>query len=90
MGFPGSSAGKESACKVEDLGLIPGLGRSPGGGNSYPLQYSGLTNSMDCIAHGVTKNRTQLSDFHFHFSLSIVIHTHTCVISLSIHSSIDP
>ena len=47
------SAGKESACSVEDLGLIPGLRRSPGEGNSYPLQYSGLENSMDCIAHGV-------------------------------------
>ena len=40
-GFPGGSAGKESACNVGDLGLIPGLGRSPGEGNGYPLQYSG-------------------------------------------------
>ena len=56
--FPGGSAGKESACNAGDLGLIPGLGRSPGEGNSYPLQYSGLENSMDCmyIAHGVTKS----------------------------------
>ena len=46
-GFPGSPAGKESACKVGDLGLIPGLGRSPGEGKGYPLQYSGLENSMD-------------------------------------------
>ena len=44
-----SSAGKESACTVGDLGLIPGLGRSPGEGKGYPLQYSGLENSMDCI-----------------------------------------
>ena len=51
----GGSAGKESTCKVGDLGLIPGLGRSPGEGNRYPLQYSGLENSMDCIVHGVTK-----------------------------------
>ena len=54
MGFPGGSAGKESACNVGDLGLIPGLGRSPGGGNVYPLQCSGLENSMDCIEfHGL-------------------------------------
>ena len=44
---------------------IPGLGRSPGEGKGYPLQYFGLENSMDCIVHGVTKSRTQLSDFHF-------------------------
>ena len=53
MGFPGSSAGKESTCKAGDLGSIPGLGRSPGEGKGYPLQYSGLENSMDCIVHGV-------------------------------------
>ena len=47
-----------------ELGLIPWLGRSPGEGNSYPNQYSGLENSMDCIVHGVAKSRTQLSDFH--------------------------
>ena len=47
-----------------DLGSIPGLGRSPGEGNSYPLQYSGLENSMDCIVHRVAKSRTRLSDFH--------------------------
>ena len=40
---------------------------SPGEGNGYPLQYSGLENSMDCIVHGVAKSWTQLSDFHFHF-----------------------
>ena len=67
MGFPCGSAGKESACHVEDLGLIPGLGRSPGEENGYALQYSGLEKSMDCIVHGVTKSRTLLSDFHFHF-----------------------
>ena len=47
QGFPGGSGGKESACSVGDLGSIPGLGRSPGEGNSYPLQYTGLENSMD-------------------------------------------
>ena len=64
LGFPGGSAGKESTCNEGDLGLIPGLGRSPGERNGYPLQYSGLENSMDCI-HGVAKRRTRLSDFHF-------------------------
>ena len=63
--FPCGSAGKEPACNAGDLGLIPGLERSPGEGNSYPLQYSGLENSMDCIVHRVTKIQTQLSDFHF-------------------------
>ena len=52
-GFPGGSASKESVCNAGDLGSIPGLGRLPGEGNSYPLQYSGLENSMDCIVHGV-------------------------------------
>ena len=61
----GGSAGKESACNAGDLGSIPGLGRSPGEGKGYPLQF-GLENSMDCIVHGVAKSWTQLSDFHFH------------------------
>ena len=64
-GFPGGSAGKESAGNAGDLGSIPGLGRSPGEGKGYPLQYSGLENSMDSIVHGVANSRTQLSDFHF-------------------------
>ena len=67
MGFPGSSAAKESACNVGDLASIPGLRRSTGEGNGYPLQYSGLENSMDCTVHGVTKSQRRLSDFHFHF-----------------------
>ena len=58
LGFPGGSEGKESTCNVGDLGLIPGLRRSPGKGNGYSLQYSGLENSMDCIVHGVAKSRT--------------------------------
>ena len=105
LGFPGSSAGKESACNARDPVSIPGLGRSPGEGTgyplqyswvylvaplvenppavretwvrsldwedplekekSYPLQYSALDNSMDCIVHGVTKSRTWLREFHF-------------------------
>ena len=65
LGFPGGSAGKESTCSAGDLGLIPGLGRSPGEGNDYPLQYSGLENSMDCIVYGVSKSRKRLSDLLF-------------------------
>ena len=65
LGFPGGSAGKESACSAGDLGSIPGLGRSPGEGNGYPLQYSGLENSMGCVVHGVAKSRTRLRDFPF-------------------------
>ena len=63
MGFPSGSAGKESACNAGDLGSIPGLGRSPGEGKGYPVQDSGLENSMDCIDHGVAKSWTRLSDF---------------------------
>ena len=66
LGFLCGSVGKESVCNVGDLGLIPGLGRSPGEGKEYPLQYSGLENSMDYIAHGVAKSRTRLSEFHTH------------------------
>ena len=58
-GFPGGSAGKESAFNEGDLGSIPGLGRSPGERKGYPLQYSGLEKAMDCIIHGVTKSRTR-------------------------------
>ena len=65
MGFPGGSTGKESACNIGDMGSIPGLGRSLGEGKDYPLQYSGLENSMDCIVHGVAKNQTRLRDSHF-------------------------
>ena len=64
-GFPCGSAVKESACNAGDLGLIPGLGKSPEEEKGYPLQYSGLENSTDCIVHGVAKSRTRLSDFHF-------------------------
>ena len=62
--FPGGSVGEESTCNTGDLGSIPGLGRSPGEGNSYPLQYSGLENLMDYIVHGVTKSWTRLRNFH--------------------------
>ena len=64
LGFPCGSAGKESA-KSGDLGSILGLGRSPGEGKGYPLQCSGLENSMDWVVHGVTKCQTQVREFHF-------------------------
>ena len=65
--FPGGSLGKESACNAGDLGSIPRLGRSPGEGNDYPLQYSCLENFMDrgawwATVHGVTKSWTRLSN----------------------------
>ena len=65
LSFSCGSAGKESACNAGDLGSIPGLGRSLGEVKGYPLQYSSLENSMDCIVHGVTKSWTWMSDFHF-------------------------
>ena len=58
MGFPDSSAGKESTCNAGDPGSIPGSGRSAGEGIGCPLQYSGLENSMDCIVHVVAKSRS--------------------------------
>ena len=75
-GFPGGSVGKDSACNAGDPGLTPESGRSPGGGNSGPLQYSCLENPMDrgvwwAMVHLVAKSQTQLSHFHFH------THTHT-------------
>ena len=62
--FPCGSAGTESTCNVEDLGSIPGLGRSPEERKGCPLQYSDLENSMDWIVHRVAKSKTRLSDFH--------------------------
>ena len=69
LGFLCGSAGKESTCNVGELGLIPGLGRSPREGKGYPLQYSGLENSMGSVVLGITKSWTRLSnfDFDFHF-----------------------
>ena len=66
LGFPCGSAGKESACNEGDLVSVTGWGRSPGERKGYSPQYSGLENSRDYAVHGVTKSRTQLSDFHFH------------------------
>ena len=67
MGFSGGSDGNESACSAGDLGLIPGLGRFPGEGNGYSLQYSGLVNFMDHIIYGVTKSQTRLETCTFTF-----------------------
>ena len=75
--FPYSSAGRESACNVGDLGLIPGLRRSAGEGKGYPLQYSGLENSglgLQRVGH----------DFHFHF-LSIIQKCFCLFVITSIH-----
>ena len=69
-GFPCGSAGKESARNAGDLGSIPGLGRYPGEGKGYPLQYSGLENSMDYTVHRITKSQRQLIDFRFHYATS--------------------
>ena len=67
-GFPDSSVGKESTCSATDPCSIPGLGRSPGEGISYPLQYFGLENSMDCRGHGVAE-----SDMTGQLSLSLLL-----------------
>ena len=66
MGSPGGSDRKESACNARDLGSIPKSGRSPGGGNGNPLEYSGLENLMDrgawhATVHEATKSRTRLN-----------------------------
>ena len=64
--FPDGSAGKESACNVGDLILIPGLGRSPGEGKGYPFQYSGLENSKNCIVLGIKEfDRTKWISLSF-------------------------
>ena len=70
-GFPASSVGKESACNVGDPGLIPGWRRSPGEGEGYPLQYSGLENSTHYTVHRAAKSQTGLSDFHFRKGCSL-------------------
>ena len=71
MGFPDSSVGKESACNAGDPSSIPVLGRSPGEGNGYPLQYSGLENSMNCVVHGVAE-----SDMTEQLSVSLHLQNH--------------
>ena len=73
FGFPHSSVGKEFPCNAGDLGLIPGLGRSPGEVKGYSLQYSDLEYSMDCTVHGVAKSWISLSEFHLVLTLSVSI-----------------
>ena len=76
LGFPGGSAGKESARNAGDLGLIPELRRSSGEGKGYLLQYFGLENSTNYIVHSVANSRTQLRNFHFtslHFKVALVV-----------------
>ena len=77
-GFPGSSAGKESAYNVGDLGSIPGLGRSLGEGSGYPLHDSGLENSMDCSPRGLKD-----SDLHFTSLHGIMNNCFKCKINTS-------
>ena len=72
LGFPADSDGKAFVCNAGNLGSIPGLGRSPGEGKGYPLQYSDLENSMDCIVHGVAKSQIPLSDFHLLTRASLI------------------
>ena len=71
LGFPCGSAGKESTGNVGEMGLISGLGRSPGEGKGDPLQYFGLENSMDCIVHGVPES--DITDFHLLFFTFIFV-----------------
>ena len=71
MGFSGGSAGKESTCSEGDLSSIPGLGRSPEEGNGYPVPYSGLENSMDCIVHGSQRVGPNWATFTFTLYLYI-------------------
>ena len=68
-GFHCDSGGKESTCNVGDLSSVLGLGISLGEGKGYPLHFSGLENSMDCVVHGVAKSQILLSSFHFHFQI---------------------
>ena len=76
--------------------MIPGLGRSPGEGKGYPLQYSGMKNSMNCIVHGVTKGQTQLSNFHsldgsrVWRRIDTCIHLYICIdVDIDIYISLD-
>ena len=92
LGFPGGSAGKESACNVQNLGSIPGLGRSPGEGKGYPLQYSGLENSMDSPWGHKESDRTErlsLLVFPDHLFILKCLYTHLLLIIFSRHFPIN-
>ena len=73
MIFPSGSAGKESSCSGGDLGSVSGLGRSPGEGKGYPLQYSGLESSIFCEFSGVADSQTGLNDFHYLLTMFTMI-----------------
>ena len=84
--FPGGTEVKASTCNAGDLGLIPRLGRFPGEGKGYPLQYSGLENSMDrgawqTTVHGAAKSQTQLNNFPIELSLILVDQSELCKVS---------
>ena len=85
MGFPGGSVGKESACNVGDLGSIPGLGRSPEEGKDYPLQYSGLENSMDSIYSPWGRKESDMTE-RLSLSLSLFILLLLCGVVLKVKS----
>ena len=76
LGFPCGSTSKESVWDVGDLVSIPELGRPPGEGKGYPLQYSGLENTVDYIVHGVSKSWTRQSDFLFTSSVSVCVYVY--------------
>ena len=86
--FPNSSVGKEPTCNAGDAGSIPGLGRSPGEGLGYPLQYSGLDNSMDFLVHGVAKSWTRLSSFHVHEDLGLFVFLSFAILFLKLDFSL--
>ena len=101
--YPCGSAGKESSCNAGDLAQIPELGRSPGEGKGFPLQYSGLGNSItgksmnrgawQAAVHGVTKSRSQLSDFTFPFyfhALEKEMATHSNILAQRIPGTGEP
>ena len=81
--FPCGSAGKESDCNAGDLGLIPGLGRSPGEGKGYPLQYSGLEKPSDYTVHGVAKSLDVTDRLSLHFRYFAYIRKY--IISFEFH-----
>ena len=87
--FPGSSAGKQSVCHAGDCISVPRLGKSTGEENSYPLQYSGLENYIDCVGHGVITNRTQVTDSQFHSQIAIPL-CHPLFFSKEVSSSEHP
>ena len=81
LGFLCGSAGKESACNAGDLSSIPRLGRSPGEGKGYLLQYSGLENSMQSVGSQKVENSWATFTFTFHFNIHLLVHTCSAYVS---------